>query len=354
MALFARAGLSRAAVDADVAKLAIHELPSARGCTYVIPACDYALALRAGLGKGDAAAIATAKKYLGVTDAEIERLCEAIVGALSKGPLDPRALKEATGSAVRHLGDLGKKKGVTTTLSLGLGKLQSMGEIRRVPTNGRLDQQRYAYALWRPSPARAMTDAEVAVELARRFFRWIGPATLANFSAWSALTVSATKAAAAELGLVPLAEADPRVIFPDDLAALRDFRPPSAPRFALVGSIDNISHLRRDVAGLLAGEDADLQVQGEKGQQSAGSLSDLPHHAILDRGRLVGLWDFDVASNSIVAATFRRASTELAAEIARTEAFVRDDLGDARSFSLDSPESREARIGSLRKPPWKA
>src|SRR5438309_1340187 len=48
LTLFARAGLSRAQIDADVAKAKIHELPSARGCTYVIPECDYAIALTVG------------------------------------------------------------------------------------------------------------------------------------------------------------------------------------------------------------------------------------------------------------------------------------------------------------------
>jgi hypothetical protein len=35
--------------------------------------------------------------------------------------------------------------------------------------------------------------------------------------------------------------------------------------------------------------------------------------------------------------------------IATTEAFVRDQLGDARQFSLDSPESRKERLAALRK-----
>src|SRR5258708_30168064 len=48
LTLFARAGLRRAEVDAAVAKLEIHELPCARGCTYVVPAVDYPLALAAG------------------------------------------------------------------------------------------------------------------------------------------------------------------------------------------------------------------------------------------------------------------------------------------------------------------
>jgi len=34
--------------------------------------------------------------------------------------------------------------------------------------------------------------------------------------------------------------------------------------------------------------------------------------------------------------------------VQRTERFVRDQLGDARSFSLDSPESRAPRIAALR------
>ena len=41
LALFARGGLSRGDVDAAVGSLDIHELPSARGCTYVVPAANY-------------------------------------------------------------------------------------------------------------------------------------------------------------------------------------------------------------------------------------------------------------------------------------------------------------------------
>src|SRR5580704_4933081 len=78
LALFARAGTLREAADAALAAVAIHELPSARGCTYVVPA------------------------------------------------------------------------------------------------NGRLDQQRYAYARGRPSPLEGvqLSDEQVAVELPKRFYRW--------------------------------------------------------------------------------------------------------------------------------------------------------------------------------------
>jgi hypothetical protein len=33
--------------------------------------------------------------------------------------------------------------------------------------------------------------------------------------------------------------------------------------------------------------------------------------------------------------------------VKNTEAFVRDQLGDARSFSLDSPKSRQPRIAEI-------
>ena len=48
LGLFARAGVRREQADQDAAALRIHELPAARGCTYLVPASDFALALRAG------------------------------------------------------------------------------------------------------------------------------------------------------------------------------------------------------------------------------------------------------------------------------------------------------------------
>ena len=53
LALFARSGIGRQAADDALARLEIHELPSARGYTYVVPAADFALALKSGQGFGD-------------------------------------------------------------------------------------------------------------------------------------------------------------------------------------------------------------------------------------------------------------------------------------------------------------
>jgi hypothetical protein len=353
-ALFARAGTSRAAADAAVAALEIHELPSARGCTYVVPAANYALALRAGQGKSEAAEVDLAKKHCGVTDEEIAALCRAVVASLEEGPKDPKDLKDLLGAKVRSLGDAGKKRGMTTTLPLALGLLQSRGEIRRVPVNGRLDQQRYAYASWRPSPlaGAALPDDHVAVELAKRFYRWAAAATPAELAWWAGLGVKAAKATAAALGLVPVDDGDARLMFPEDREALLAFERPREPSYRLVGSLDNLAHLRREVGSLLGGAHAAIEVWNEKKTQSAGSLSDLPFHAIVDRGQLVGLWDYDPAAAAVVWKTFDRPTAALKKEVARVEAFIREELGDARSFSLDSPESRVPRLAALRAAKW--
>ena len=341
LTFFSRAGTTREATDQAVERLQIHELPSARGCTYVVPASDFALALKVGEEFGKAEMKVAYK--LGVMDREIDKLCEAVVTALGKGPLDPNQIREATGNASRSLGEEGKKKGVTTTLPLALGRLQAAGEIRRVPTDGRLDQQRYRYMLWRPNPLAKfkLPLQDAYTELARRYFRWIGPATAVEFQAFSGLGVKASKAAIEPLRLVPLQDGSDRLMFPDDKDRLMTFKPPAKPQYALVSSLDALALLRNDIKSLIDEEHVKLQ--------KVVGLTEFPNHAIVDRGRLVGLWEYDMESEKIVWSSFGIKDKALDAAIAATEKYIREQLGDARSFSLDSPKSRAPRIAALRK-----
>jgi hypothetical protein len=68
----------------------------------------------------------------------------------------------------------------------------------------------------------------------------------------------------------------------------------------------------------------------------------------LDRGRLIGIWEYDTFAGEIVSYVWGDMTQELKGELARMETFVREELGDARSFSLDSPESRKPMIEALR------
>jgi hypothetical protein len=351
LALFARNGCGREEIDKRVSKLEIYELPSARGCTHVVPSAHFALALKVGQGFGDESKSQTAEKFLGVTPKEIQGLMDRVLKALSKGAQDPRQLKEVLGDAVRNLGAEGKKRGVTTTLPIALGRLQSTGKIRRVPPNGRLDQQRYSYMLWSPSPLdkyKANTN-ESFIELARNFFRWIGPATLKEFQWFSGLGVAASNAAVQPLKLVPIESDNNMLILPDELKAFESFRVPTKPAYALVSCLDNLFLLRRNLLHLINEKDGKRKVMVDKSMQILNGLQDLPSNAIVDRGRIIGLWEFEPSSGKIVSTSFVTADKQLKEEIHAMEEFIKDQLGDARSFSLDSPESRAPRIAALRK-----
>jgi hypothetical protein len=304
----------------------------------------------AGQGFGDDGDIRTAAT-LGVTPKAIDRLCEKVLDSLARGPKHQEEIREAAGTAARSLGEAGKKKGLASTFPLALSRLQSAGEIRRTPTNGRLDQQRYRYALWRLNPLAKfkMSQDEVWEELARRYFRWIGPASLGEFQWFSGLGVKAAKAAAAPLGLASAPDAGDRLMFPEDYETLCAFKAPKKPRIALVSSLDGLVLLRRDLETLIATEDRGTKVFAEKALAPVGGLTDLPSHGIFDRGRLVGLWEYDPDDASIAWMSFGSKLGDIGQAVHTTETCVKNDLGDARSFSLDSPKSHAPRIAALRK-----
>ena len=201
LTLFARAGIRREQVDADVLAHRILELPVARGCTYVLGRDDFAWALQ--LGKDAAESAFKVVGRLGVDRGEITLLEEQVLHTLAEaeGPMDPRQLKEELGDSVRNLGEEGKKKGATTTLPTALGILQSEGRIRRVPANGRLDQQRYAYEPWGLPPS-ALDDDDARTELIRRYLGWTGGATFKQSQWFTGFTVAQSKAALAAVGAV--------------------------------------------------------------------------------------------------------------------------------------------------------
>ena len=351
LTLFARAGIRRDQVDADVLARRILELPAARGCTYVLGREDFAWALK--LGKDAAEAIRVLGR-LGVDRGEITLLEEQVLHTLAEAgvPLDPRQLKDELGDSVRNLGEEGKKKGATTTLPTALGILQSQGRIRRVPINGRLDQQRYGYELWN-LPASPLDDDDVRVELIRRYLGWTGGATLKQSQWFTAFTVAQSKAALAAVGAVevPTALTDAGGgglwMLPDDVGRLAVFEEPAEEQIQLLAGTDSMVLLRRNAVELLAEEGP----EGEKiDRQVVASLAlqaDLPDHPILDRGRIIGLWQYEPGEGRVVPWLFHGPTPAVTQRIAEVEAWIREDLGDFRAFSLDSPASRQKRIDAL-------
>lgn len=285
-----------------------------------------------------------AERHLGVSGAEVEGLADAIARVLEQGPLDPRAISACV-KEVRHLGDEGKKKGMTTTLSLGLSRLQLSGRIRRLPQDGRLDTERYRYALWEngPQPS-ALSDEEMADRVARLYFGWAGPATEREFREFTGLSAKLAKLAMA--GLAPCPDDPTRFMLPEEVAAFEAAVPKDG-RVVLVSSIDPWLHSRRNLPTLLDSHDADRRLPFGKSLADATSLRDLDSHPIVQDGVVVGLWEFDHERQEIAYWVWRP-SREIDSSVGETSDWIAKELGDFRSFSLDSPNSRIPRIELLR------
>ena len=349
LTLFARNRTPRASVEADVASLTIHEFASARGCTYLLPAEHFQVGIKCGQGFNADSAIRAAKNKLGVTEEDIEKLKLGILAALKDGPLGASEFKEPLGDLYQNFGEAGKKIGQTTNVSLGLLVLQAEAKIRRIPNDGRLDGQSYSYCLFQKAPVvdDSYPQEEAFRDLARLFWSWCGFASLAHFQWFSGLGVKATQSAVEGLNLTAL-EGTPLLGLPETVDAFRAFEPPTEPAYRLIGGLDSLFLLRRDLSYHIDKSDAELEVLSGGKMSGLGSLDDLSSHAIVDRGRLIGLWEYDFDEKRIVWVSFIPSSAALVEEIERVEAFVRDELGDARSFSLDSPKSRRPSLERLK------
>ncbi|UVJ40255.1 winged helix DNA-binding domain-containing protein [Arthrobacter sp. CJ23] len=344
LTLFSRAGIGREQADRDVAALKIHELPTARGCTYVLGQADYAWGLQ--LGRDAAVAPFKVLARMGVERNEITLLEEEVLHALKEAsdPLDPKQLRDELGDSVRSLGEEGKKKGASTTLPTALGLLQADGRIRRVPVNGRLDQQRYAYTAWELPPSTVDDDGARRL-LLERYLRWTGGATLKQSQWFTAFTVAQSKKALADVGAVEVATAAGEVLWmlPDDVEKLAAFEAPADEQIQLLAGTDSLVLHRRNSGEMFEDED-----RGKKVLDTTLALqADLPDHPILDRGRIIGLWQYDPGKERIAAWTFAKPTAAVSKRIAEVEAWIREELGDFRSFSLDSPASRQDRIDAL-------
>ena len=119
-------------------------------------------------------------------------------------------------------------------------------------------------------------------------------------------------------------------------------------RVALVSSLDALFLLRRSITAHLDPQDVAREVLGEKQLCQLGGITDLMFNAILRGGRLIGLWEYDPATEAIVWMSFVKKDQAMEQAVAATREMIRCELGDARSFSLDSPKSRQPRIAWLR------
>lgn len=291
--------LDRAAIDAAVAADRLWVVPGVRNCIWLVPTADLGLALRVG----DAAYRKRTLRELakcGVDEAEVQALAQQAHAALADGPLSPKALADRLGDAVRSLGAEGKKRGHNTALPAALRFLEGAGELKRVFPDGRLDTNRVVWArvernLFEVSPA-PVQPAEQAIELARRFFSWAGPATLAEFVRWSGLTKTACKKAVSALGL----EAVTIEGLGAGFAGVGSGGPAPAGPHCLPGH-DNLITLRETPAPLVDPAHQAFEVLAMRNKPTPlGAAQWILTRPIVEGGRIVGFWEYDVDAQRCV------------------------------------------------------
>jgi hypothetical protein len=353
-------GLRRQTVDEAVAQSRLQVVPAVRGCIYLVPRAEVPLALRVA---EELSRKRTERELqqLGVPVRELEEVGEAVLTVLAEGPRSTDALRRALPpGTVRSLGEKGKKVGVSSTLPAALRCLEFEGRIERTLESGRLDSERYA---WRRSACSPFEGARVpneAVErhaaLAQVFFRVAGPARVQDFAEWSGLTKRDARAAMARAPLVPVAVqgfSEECFALEADLAVLRAPAAPSA-SVALVGFEDCYLVLHGGPASRVDPQHHGrmVAVWGSTKEAPLGEVRHLATRALLVDDRVAGAWEFDPDTGTVVWAAFeplpaaRRKAVDAAAEdLAR---FLRDDLGHAKSFSLDTHEEVRRRAAMVK------
>jgi hypothetical protein len=357
-------GMTRADLDRAVAESRVQVVPSVRGCIYLVPRAHVPLALRVA-EELSAARNARELALVGVRPAELDTVGAAVTAALRGGPLSTDALRRALpDGVVRSFGEKGKKLGLSSTLPPALRVLELAGKVERTLEGGRLDTERYLWRATAQSPydgARVPDDpAARHAALAAIFFRQAGPATVGEFCGWSGIGMRAAAAAAARVPLVRVAVdgwTDDALVFEDDLPALRAAAPGAA-SVSFLAFEDGYLSWRGGPALLVdpRHHGRPVAVWGQTSGKRAATLGEARHLAgrsLLVGELLAGQWEYDPDARAIVWATFdplpaaRRAAVEAAA--AEAGRFIRDDLGHARSFSLDTDDEVRARAAAIRR-----
>jgi hypothetical protein len=344
-------GLSRRALDGLVEQSRLRVIPAVRGCIYLVPAAHVPLALRVA----EEAWRPRAEKEVvkaGATWKEVEEVARAVASVLTKGPANTDGIRKGLPpGAVRSLGEKGKKIGMSSVMPTALRDLEFRGLVERTLEGGKLDTERY---VWRSASAdegwSAVHVPDDAVgrwaELARIFLGYAGPARIEDFAGWTALPLRDARAGFEKAGVARIAVegfSDEAYVLPEDVAELARPAEPSQ-RVALLSFEDNflIAH-----GGPRWVVDAGhwwtpIRVWGGKGLEpgTLGKAAHIQTRTLTVGDQLAGIWEMDPDAGDVLWAPFATVPRDAREQIERlaseTAAFLRDEIGHAHSFSLDT------------------
>jgi hypothetical protein len=348
-------GMSRATLDEAVQASRLQVIPAVRGCIYLVPRPEVPLVLRVAEEQYRRRTERELQKA-GVKEEELAALGAEVLKALRKGPLAPDALRQAMPEgAVRSLGEKGRKLGMSSPLPTALRYLEFEGKVERTLQGGRLDSERYD---WRVPAKNPFTGAKVPSDpvdrnaaVARRFFQSAGPATLKELCSWTALAQKDASLAMERLPLAPVTiegYADEAFALETDLAALRG-PAPAAKSLSFLPFEDNFIVLHGGPRMFVdpRHHGRTIPVWGTTRATTLGEATHMSMRPLLDGDRVAGLWEYDPDAKQIVFGTFeplpaaRRKLVEAqAADLGR---FLREEIGHARSFVLDTENALRER-----------
>lgn len=355
LALLARnPQLDPAALDRAVcADRSAEVVPAARGCIYVVPADWVGPCLRFAAQGWRKRTLRDCEKA-GVAEAEFDAVIAGVRSALTEVAVATDKLRERLPAGlVRGLGEAGKKVGMASVLPAAVRALEFEGVAARSQADGNLRSERYVWRQRSPALPTDAVRAEAAAlhrALAQHYFAVAAPARVRDFADWSGMALKDAQAAVAGLDLVGAAVAgskEPYLLAPALAERLRDPVTVQAPR--LLSMVDPLLDYRGDAIPALF----DPTVHGVElpapGGKSApiGKLTSLWQRTLFDDGALAGIWEFDPDARTVVVAPFRPLQRDrrllLDREIERTTVLLRDRLGDARAYALDSDKSLRER-----------
>ncbi len=346
--------MTRAQLDAAVARGDLRVVPAVRGCIYLVPAAVVAdlMALNAPVWRKQ-----TEKELAkaGATFAIVERVAASVLAALTQ-PMTPDAIRKALGKdAIPSFGEAGKKVGLSSPLPLALRLLEFDGRIERTLEGGRLDSERYQWrrAEW-PVPAASSSPLTTVI---KSFLDVAGPSTLGHLSAWSGVPqrdleplLAGDMIDAQPIDIESVGAAYAR---PADVAAAASI--PSPRGLRLLAFEDNylVNHGGPAVVTRPEHHGIKADIWGSDKPEALGTAAHVLSRTIVIDGFVAGFWEVDPRANGAVWTTFDPPSPQLAAklDIATDELarFLLEDVGNPRVFSLDTIEQVQERADRIKK-----
>ncbi len=358
LTLKARAGQVRASSISDaVSSRRVRLTPAARGCIYLAPADEAALALQFA---ADLAAKRTQRERdkAGIEPGELAALAEAVAETLTaSGPLTTAGLRKALpDDAVRSLGARGKTVGISSTLPPALRDLETAGRIGRTTEGGRLDTERYLW-LVTPEPAPALPGDPAArlTAVVELVVRRGGPISVGELAAFTGAGKRAIQASLAALPVERVAvdgHADEAFVQADRLEPLLALEPSTDLSFLAFEDAFVVWHGGPGAVTSARFHDVVVRPWSRGKPGLLGASKHLANRAIVRGSEVVGFWEYDQARQAVVWASLAAPSASERARIdeqgAELAAWIHEGVGHARTFSLDTDEAVQRRADAIR------